>query len=58
MPKAPDRPRRGGGYEKRKTPSVAKGDYGRWILWGVLALGVIILSILSLSIAGSLKRKT
>jgi hypothetical protein len=47
-----------GGYEKREVPPAARQDYGQWILWGVLALGVIILSILALSIAGSMKRKT
>jgi hypothetical protein len=46
-----------GGYEKRKAPPAGKHDYGQWMLWGVLSLGVVILSILAVSIARSMRGK-
>ncbi|MDR1058110.1 MAG: DUF3999 domain-containing protein [Treponema sp.] len=46
-----------GGYEKRSPPPPAENhDYGQWILWGILSLGVAVLSILARSIAGSMKK--
>jgi hypothetical protein len=46
-----------GGYEKRSSPPPAENHgYGQWILWGILFLGVAVLSILALSIAGSMKK--